>query len=78
MTEFKVEEYREHLAEIVRKQRRAKDLSQKALGELAGVSKRTILNIETGNYKGLTLTTVQAVTKALGILTWMRLEGGKL
>lgn len=74
MTEFKVEHYRQHLATIVRKQRRDKDLSQKALGELAGVSERTIIRIEIGNYKGLTLHTIQAVTKALGVLTWMRLE----
>lgn len=74
MTEFKVEQYRQHLATIVRKQRRDKDLSQKALGELAGVSERTIIKIETGDYKGLTLTTVQAVTKALGVLAWMRLD----
>ena len=67
MTEFSIEHYRKNLSEVVRKRRRDMDLSQVALAKLAGVSERTIINIETCNYKSLTLTTVQAVTKALGI-----------
>ena len=76
MTEFNIEQYRTNLARAVRKRRRAMDLSQKALAESAGVSERTVINIETGNYKSLTLTTIQAVTKALDITVRMTLSGG--
>jgi transcriptional regulator with XRE-family HTH domain len=76
--EFSIEQYREKLAKAVRDKRRAADLSQKRLGELSGVSERTILNIETSNYNSMTLTTLQAVTKALGITVKMVLSGGTL
>lgn len=78
MTEFSIEQYRINLARAVRKRRRDMDLSQVQLAESAGVSERTVINIETGNYKSLTLTTVQAVTKALDITVRMSLTGGEV
>ena len=75
--EFSIEDYKKNLAEVVRRYRRYFDLSQVALAERAGVSEKTIVNIETGNYKSLTLTTIQAVTKALGVTVRISLsEGG--
>ena len=73
--EFSIEQYRTNLARAVRRRRRVMDLSQKALAESAEVSERTVINIETGNYKSLTLTTIQAVTKALDITVRMTLSG---
>ena len=77
MDGFSIEECRANLAAAVRKERRAQDLSQMKLAELADVCERTVIKIETGKYKSLTLTTIQAVTKALGITVRMSLKGGK-
>lgn len=74
--DFKIEAYREKLADVVYTARHAKRLSQKTLAKLADVNTRTIVNIETLNYKGLTITTVQAVCKALDITVRMSLTGG--
>ena len=75
--QFDIEEYRERLAEKVRNKRRAVDLTQKELAKKAGVSEVTVVSIEKMHYRSLTVSTIQAVCKALDIHATMGLEDDK-
>lgn len=55
------------LASRLRKIRRAKDLTQQALGELAGINYTTISRIESGEAKQVYADTVYDLAKALGV-----------
>jgi transcriptional regulator with XRE-family HTH domain len=55
------------LAEIVKKLREEKGLSQEKLARLADVSNNTIVNIEAGKQNNPTIETLKRVAKALEI-----------
>jgi transcriptional regulator with XRE-family HTH domain len=55
------------LAEIVKKLREEKGLSQEKLARLADVSNNTIVNIEAGKQNNPTIETLKRIAKALEI-----------
>jgi transcriptional regulator with XRE-family HTH domain len=57
----------ETLAEIVKKLREEKGLSQEKLARLADVSNNTIVNIEAGKQNNPTIETLKRVAKALEV-----------
>lgn len=55
------------LSNAVRTRRQEMGLSQKALAELSGLSRSTVIQIEAGSIKDLSLTRTAAVLEALGL-----------
>lgn len=55
------------LAQIVKKLREEKGLSQEKLARLADVSNNTIVNIEAGKQNNPTIETLKSIAKALEI-----------
>jgi DNA-binding Xre family transcriptional regulator len=58
----------ENLRYNVKRLRIAKDLSQEALAELAGLEYKHYQRIEAGHWKGIQLRTIEALAEALGVL----------
>lgn len=57
------------LGEAVRRLRLERDIDQVTLSEVAGVSRRTLINLEQG--RGATTATLLAVVDALGAADWI-------
>lgn len=57
------------LGEAVRRLRLERDIDQVTLGEMAGVSRRTVINLEQG--RGATTATLVSIVDALGAADWI-------
>lgn len=57
------------LGEAVRRLRLDRDIDQETLSEMAGVSRRTVINLEQG--RGATTATLVLVVDALGAADWI-------
>lgn len=53
----------------VKELRTDKNLTQEQLAELTGISRQSISNIETGNYKDINGSTLMSIAKALNCKT---------
>lgn len=65
--EFNLNDYKKKLPPVLRKRRRDLEVTQKELAKKAGVSEKTVIDIENKNFKGLAVDTIEKVCKALDI-----------
>lgn len=65
------------VCENIRRIRLAKDLSQEAVAEKAGLGPRHFQDIEAGRREGLRLATVEKIAAVLGVLPWELLQEGR-
>lgn len=62
-------EDRERIGRRIRQYRRARGLNQKQLAEQAGISIKTLYNVETGAYVGAVPRSLDAICQTLGVTT---------
>ncbi len=62
-----------HIGEAIKQARLAKKLTQEQLGERVGVQKSQISRLERG--KSITLTSMMRVFRAMGIPTFLEMQG---
>ena len=74
--QFNIEDYKSRLPGVIRSCRRKQDTTQKALAKKAGMSDKTIIDLENNNFNNLTIATVQKVCNALDIKVVFVLSGG--
>ena len=74
--EFSLDDYKKKLPLALRKRRRDLEVTQKELAKKAGVSEKTIIDIENKNFKGLAVDTIAKVCKALDISAKFVLDTG--
>ena len=68
-TRTRQEQLQRQLGEAVRRLRLEHDVDQMTLAEIAGVSRRTVINLEQG--RGATTATLVSVVDALGAAEWI-------
>src|SRR5690606_4893349 len=63
------DQLQQQLGEAVRRLRLERDIDQVTLAEMAGVSRRTVINLEQG--RGATTATLVSIVDALGAADWI-------